>query len=241
MKTILITGSTSVTGAAIAQRLALRDSRLVLQYYSNRERSHALGAWLNENNVDHRMFQTDLTLPDNARSLIDFTVEAFDRIDVLINTVGPFAYQPIQEVTPEQWLADIALNLNSSFFTCHHALNELRRSRGHIVNFAFSGVESLKARAMSAGYCAAKTGLVTLTKSLAAALAADRIRVNAICPGLVEDDNSCADERLEMARQIPFGRPVEPDEIARAVAWLIYESPEVMTGSLLAISGGWEY
>ena len=241
MKTILITGSNSAVGIAVAKALAEQSVQLAMQYYSSEGKAQELKAWLDEKEIPNRLFQCDLTRPEQAEKLVYGTLQEFKAIDVLINIVGPYVYKDILEVTPQEWLDDINLNLNTCFHTSHYALDALRRSQGQIINFAFSGVENIKAWPMSAGYCAAKTGVVALTKSLAVALAPYKVRVNAICPGLVEDDAIGAEERQQMASQIPYGRPVQADEIGRTVAWLVSDSPEIMTGSLLNVSGGWEY
>lgn len=241
MKTILITGSNSDIGIAIAKALTDQPLQLALQYYSNQAKANELQAWLNEKNVRSHLFQCDLTDSQQAKSLIEQTLAAFGSIDVLINVIGPFVYKDILDVTPEEWFADINLNLHTCFHTSHYALDELRRNQGQIINFAFSGVENIKARSMSAGYCAAKTGVAVLTKSLAAALAPHKVRVNAICPGLVEEGHISAEERRQMASQIPYGRPVHPDEIGKTTAWLVWNSSESMTGSLITVAGAWEY
>jgi NAD(P)-dependent dehydrogenase (short-subunit alcohol dehydrogenase family) len=173
--------------------------------------------------------------------LIMETLKEFGNLDVLINVVGPFVYKNILEISPQEWQQDIHSNLSTCFNTSHYALEALQKSQGHIINFAFSGVENIKAWPMSTSYCAAKTGVVVLTKSLATALAPFKVRVNAICPGLVEEGQISAEERQIMADQIPYGRPIRPDEIGKTVKWLVFESPEVMTGSLITVSGGWEY
>jgi 3-oxoacyl-[acyl-carrier protein] reductase len=159
----------------------------------------------------------------------------------VVNVVGPFQYQAITETSPEEWQETIALNLHTCFNLTHYALPYLCESKGHIVNFAFAGVENIKAWPMSAAYCAAKTGIAVLTKSWATALAAKGVRVNAICPGLVEEGTATEAERKAMAEQIPLGRPVRPQEVAATVKWLLTDSPASMTGSLLAVSGAWEY
>lgn len=241
MKTILVTGSNSDIGIAVAKALAEQPCRLALHYHSNRPKAEALKTWLDNKGIASRLFQGDLTQPRQAEVLVSETLREFASLDVLINIVGPFVHKNILEVTPEEWLSDINLNLHSCFHTSHYALEALRRTQGHIVNFAFSGVENIKAWPMSAGYCAAKTGVAALTKSLAVALAPHKVRVNAICPGLVEEGAISAEERQHMASQIPYGRPVHPGEIGRTVAWLLRDSPETMTGSLLTVAGGWEY
>lgn len=240
-KTVLITGATSAIGIAVSQALAERGARLALHYHAHQDKAQALSAWLQDKGCAHSLYRSDLTRPANAQALVEHALTQFGGIDALVNVVGPYVHRNILEVTPEDWLADIDLNLNCCFYTCHHALAALRASRGHIVNFAFSGVENLKAWPMSTGYAAAKTGVVALSKSLAAALAADKVRVNVLCPGLTEDADINAEERQIMAAQIPYGRPVKPEEIGQTAAWLLYDSPEMMTGALLAVAGAWEY
>ncbi|MGR9046886.1 MAG: SDR family NAD(P)-dependent oxidoreductase [Gammaproteobacteria bacterium] len=241
MTTILITGSTSAVGLAVAKALARPPVQLALQYHANRTKAEELKALLDEKTIPNRLFRCDLTRPDQAEALVADTLRQFGSLDVLINIVGPYTHKDILTVSPTEWRDAIDLNLNTCFNTCHYALDALRRSRGQVVNFAFSGVENIKAWPMSAGYCAAKTGVAALTKSLAVALAPHQVRVNAICPGLVDDDAIGAEERQQMASQIPYGRPVQPEEIADTVAWLVWDSPAAMTGSLLTVSGAWEY
>ncbi|MGZ4960438.1 MAG: SDR family NAD(P)-dependent oxidoreductase [Methylomonas sp.] len=241
MKTILITGSNSAVGIGIAKVLAEQPVQLALQYHSNQSKAQEIKAWLDEKAITNRLFRCDLTRPEQAEQLVADTVRQFGGIDVLINVVGPYVYKNILDVTPQEWLDDINLNLHTCFHTSHYALAALRQRHGHIINFSFSGVENNKAWPMSAGYCAAKTGVVALSKSLAVALAPEKVRVNVICPGLVDDEDIGAEERRHMASQIPYGRPVQTSEIGKTVSWLVWESPETMTGSLLTVSGGWEY
>ncbi|MGR8940705.1 MAG: SDR family NAD(P)-dependent oxidoreductase [Gammaproteobacteria bacterium] len=241
MKTLVVTGSTSGIGMDVSLALADRGAQLVLHYHANRQKADQMAALLDRKGGAYGFYRTDLARPENAEALIAHALDRFGRIDGLINIVGPFVYRNVLELTPKEWQADIDLNLNCCFYTCHYALDALRSSQGQIINFAFSGVENIKSWPMSAGYCAAKAGVAVLTKSLATALAQDHVRVNAICPGLTEDQDINAEERQAMAAQIPYGRPVMPEEIAKTVAWLVYDSPEIITGSLLTISGGWEY
>lgn len=241
MKTILITGSSSTVGIAIAKALAKQPVKLALHYYSNHQKVSGLQSWLNEKTIPNRLFRCDLTNPEQAQQLVADTLQHFGSLDALINIVGPYVHKDILELTPQEWMNDINLNLNTCFHTSHYALEALRQSQGQIINFAFSGVENNKAWPMSTAYCAAKTGVVALSKSLAVALAPSKVRVNVICPGLVDDEDIAAEERQEMAKQIPYGRPVQADEIGQTVDWLIWNSPETMTGTLLSVSGGWEY
>ncbi len=241
MKKLLITGSTSAIGGAVCSALAERGAELVVHYHTNRQKADQLTAFLDQKGCAHSLYRADLTRPENAKALVEHALDRCGRLDGVINVVGPFVHKNILAVTPAEWLADLDLNLNCCFHVCHYALDALRDSHGQIINFAFAGVENIKPWPMSTGYCAAKTGVAALTKSLAAALAPDKVRVNALCPGLTDDEDSNAEERQAMAAQIPYGRSVMPDEIGKTVAWLVYDSPEMMTGALLSVAGAWEY
>ena len=240
-RSILITGASSEIGRGIALELASDGSSLALHCHQNPHVITELQQSLTARGCASRILCYDLTRSDQAKAMVGEVIAEFGRLDVLVNVVGPFHYRDIAEMTPEEWQETIALNLNTCFNATHHAQPYLCESRGHIVNFAFSGVENLKAWTMSAAYCAAKAGVAVLTKSWAAALAPKGVRVNAICPGLVEEGAATEAGRKHMAGQIPLGRPVRPQEIAATVRWLVTDSPESMTGSLIAVSGAWEY
>lgn len=240
-KHILITGASAEIGHHIALALSPNVANLALHYHQNETAVTATQHQLLQAGCTPLLLQYDLTQPSAAQAMIAETIATFGHLDALINVVGPFVYEDINDVTPESWERTIALNLHTCFNVIHYAKPHLIASHGHIVNFAFSGVENIKSWSMSTAYCAAKTGIAVLTKSLATALAPHGVRVNAICPGLVEETTATAAERQTMAAQIPIGRPIRPQEVANTVEWLVNKSPEGMTGSLIAVSGGWEY
>lgn len=241
MKTALVTGASSDIGRAVAIALAKKHFNLALHYWTRKKPVLAIRDAVAPLSIACELYCRDLTDPEQARTLLNEAVDRFGGIDAIINVVGPFSYRPILETTPHDFTEALSLNLNTCFFVTHYALDILRKSKGHVVNFAFAGVENSKAWPMSTAYCAAKSGVAVLTKSLAATLAPEGVRVNAVCPGLVEEGQITADERREMAAQIPFGRPVKPNEVADTVVWLVTESPSVLTGAMIAVSGGWEY
>lgn len=241
IKTALIVGASSDIGKAIAISLASEGFNIAAHYYKNFDAVRNIEEYAQKNGGKAGLFCYDLVQPEQAKEMINAVVEQFKSIDVLINAVGPFYYQDILEVSPEEWSESVTMNLHITFNTTYFAREKICASKGHIINFAFSGVENLKDWRMSTGYCAAKAGIVILTKSLAARLAPSGVRVNAICPGLIEEGTTTEQERQEMAEQIPFGRPGRPDEIAKVVEWLVIDSPPYLTGSLIPVSGAWEY
>ncbi len=241
MKTALVTGASSATGQAIALALAEGGFNVAAHYCRHPEPVHALQARATSLGVAVDLFASDLTDAAQAGEMVKAVASRFGGIDVLVNTVGPFYSQDILSVTPTEWAEAIATNLNTAFNVTYFAREHLCASKGHIVNFAFAGVENLKARPTSAAYCAAKAGIVILTKSLAAGLAPLGVRVNAVCPGLIDEGQVLSEERQAMAQGIPAGRLGSPDEVAHIVKWLVTESPSYVTGALVPVAGAWEY
>ncbi len=240
-KTALITGASSSVGSAIAQGLASAGFNLGLHYYSQNEPVEKVAGEAEKYGVSVQRLRYDLTELEQVEALVDEFISSNGKLDVLVNTIGPFYSRDILDVTPCQWREAIDLNLNITFNVTYLAKNYICRSQGHIINFGFSGVENLKAWPTSTGYCAAKAGVIVLTKSLAVALAKFKVRVNAVCPGLVFEGLTSEPERIKMEQQIPFGRPAQPTEIASLVKWLVTESPDYLTGSVIPIAGAWEY
>ncbi|MFP4498307.1 MAG: SDR family NAD(P)-dependent oxidoreductase, partial [Vulcanimicrobiota bacterium] len=182
----------------------------------------------------------DLTVPRETEEMIQTIYERFGEIDVLINVVGPFFRRNILDISPAQFKEVIELNLMTAYNTTHYSLNKIRKPGGHIIYFGFAGVENIKDWSNSPGFCIAKTGILVLAKSLAATLAADKIRVNCVCPGIIKQQKETAD-RKEVAEKVPWGRYGSPVEIAETVSWLVRESPDYITGSSVNVSGAWEY
>ncbi|OGQ22152.1 MAG: hypothetical protein A3I05_09650 [Deltaproteobacteria bacterium RIFCSPLOWO2_02_FULL_44_10] len=244
-KNALIVGASSDIGQALAVTMAKAHFNIGVHYCQNEQVAQKLEQSIIKNDSRAKLLKYDLAHPENAKKMIDDFVHDFGTIDLLINTIGPFYYRDILEVTPEQWTEAIQLNLNVVYYVTYYALKYLLESKGHIINFTFSGVENLKAWPLSADYCAAKAGVAVLTKTLAVKLGPKGVRVNAISPGVNETPGYTDEELLKIAKElsmpIPYGRTSKSKEIAEVVKWLAVESPEYLTGALIPVAGGWEY
>ena len=131
---------------------------------------------------------------------------------MLINLIGPFEPILLQALSPQQWREQMHLNLDLVFYMTHHAKNYLALSKGHVVNFAFAGAELIKARTTATAYCIAKAGVLVLTKSFAAALASEGIRVNALSPGVMSSPFR-SPARMELIKTIPSNREGHTQEL----------------------------
>jgi NAD(P)-dependent dehydrogenase (short-subunit alcohol dehydrogenase family) len=235
-KVALVTGASSDIGAVLVRELLTAKYTVYAQINSNLKALKEL-----ETTPFLRILSHDLSTSEQAEKLIQKVLEESRRLDVLINTVGPFQFKRLCDVTPEEWDEQIHFNLNLPFYMTYFAKEYLIRNQGHVVNFTFAGVEAPKAWVNSTAYCSAKIGLAVLTKSWATQLAPYKVRVNAISPGLIEVGSIDLEERKTMSDQIPYGRPGTPDEVSQVLMWLLKDSPPYITGASIPIAGGWEF
>jgi 3-oxoacyl-[acyl-carrier protein] reductase len=185
----------------------------------------------------------DVSDADNVSGFVDQTVDEFGRIDMLHNNAGVAQEStPVEDVTEASWDRIHDVNLKSAFLGAKHAVPHMRKQgSGVILNTASTA--GIRPRTGLSAYCAAKGGLITLTKQLAYELATDGIRVNAICPVATDtsmlpqfsgDDLSVDD----MLSTIPLGRLADPDDIAQAAAFLASDEASMVTGTALEVDGG---
>jgi NAD(P)-dependent dehydrogenase (short-subunit alcohol dehydrogenase family) len=168
-------------------------------------------------------------------------VARFGQLDVLVNAAGFHQMRRTTEVADEDWAYDLAANLSGPFYLCRAALPHLLDG-GNIVNVA--SVAGLEGEVYSAGYCAAKHGLVGLTRALAVEFTRDRLRVNVVCPGgmltpqvtefAAPDD---ADYKLIMRIAAPRGL-MEPHDVAAVIAFLASDDAAAIHGAVYAVDNG---
>ena len=184
-----------------------------------------------------RFVACDVSDADSVKSLF----AGLDRVDALVNAAGLAGPNPLLPDDP-LWPAIIAANLNGPWYCCTAALDKLPDRTGRVVNI--SSVLGLRGVPDQPAYCAAKHGLIGLTRSLALALAPRGITVNAVCPGWV--DTEMAQDRFrdlgitesQAALGVPMGRIASPDDIADSVAFLLSPAASHITGHALPVDGG---
>jgi NAD(P)-dependent dehydrogenase (short-subunit alcohol dehydrogenase family) len=186
----------------------------------------------------------DVTSADDVKAAVDRTVEAFGRLDFAFNNAGvEQPTKPLVEVSEDEWDRLLNVNLRGVFLCMKHELPQMLKQGGGVIVNTGSGA-SVIGIAGQAAYCAAKFGLIGLTKAAALDYASSNIRVNAICPGYVDTPmmdrftGGTPEGRQEVIDNVPAGRPASPDEIAETVVWLCSDAAAYIIGHAMVIDGG---
>jgi pteridine reductase len=237
-KIVLITGGAKRVGAAICRRLHTAGASLMLHYRRSAGEARLLQAELNHLRADSvALIQADLLDLNKLPAIIDRTLQTFGRLDALVNNASSFFPTPVGDITAQSWDDLIGTNLRAPLFLAQAAAPALRKSQGAIVNIA--DIHAERPLKNFVVYSVAKAGLVAVTRSLARELAPE-VRVNAIAPGpILWPDDSSFDElsRQRIVSHTPLKREGDPDDIAKAVYYLIAEATYV-TGDTISVDGG---
>lgn len=230
-KVVIVTGGASGIGAATAARFASEGAQVMI---GDVKEPVATGD-------DVRFTPTDVTDAAQVEALIRATLDAWERIDVLVNNAGTGFLGSTTETAPADWDKVFAINTTSIFLACRAAIPHLAATKGNIVNVA--SISGLGGDYSMAAYNASKGAVVNYTRSLAVDCAADGVRVNAICPGLVVTPMSEMaiardDDREHWFSLIPMGRAAQPEEMAGVIAFLASEDASYVTGAIVPADGG---
>ncbi|HLB63014.1 MAG TPA: SDR family NAD(P)-dependent oxidoreductase [Actinomycetota bacterium] len=244
-KVALITGGTSGIGRATAVLFAREGAKVVLTGRDQARGTEVVGEI--EGEGGRAMFaRADVRRDVDCRRTVDETVAAFGRLDVLFNNAGVYVPNDSVDCTEEEWDAQVDTSLKGTFLMTKHALPVMiGQGGGSIVNNA-SGW-GLVGGDRAVAYCAAKGGVVNLTRAMAIDHGGQGIRVNCVCPGDTvtpmeradaEARGQTWDEYVADASDRPLGRMGEPEEIARAVLFLASDESSFVTGAVLPVDGG---
>lgn len=235
-KVAVITGAASGIGAATARLMAGEGAKVVLADISG-DAANALAAALGPNAM---AVTCDVSKEADVAALIKAAADAHGRIDILFNNAGIGSFANTVELPPDQWEQVIAVDLHSVYYACHHAIPHMPRGSA-IVNTA--SISGLGGDYRFAAYNAAKGAVINYTRALSVDHARDGIRVNALCPGLVETPITAGMNEMpglpeEWHKRIPMGRGAQPEEMANVVAFLASDDASYMTGSIVVADGG---
>ncbi len=238
-KVVIVTGASRGIGKAIAINLAKNNYNVVLNYNKSEEEAKNIKLELENIGINIEIYKADISKREECKKLVEFTLNKFKNIDILINNAGIAQYLEFTKITDDDWNKMININLNSAFYMCQEVLeNMIHNKKGCIINI--SSIWGMVGSSCEVHYSVSKAGMDGLTKALAKELAPSNIRVNSIAPGAINTDmnNDLDEEELkDLNNQIPFGKMGEPEDIAKCINWLIED--KYTTGQVISINGGW--
>lgn len=236
-RVVLVTGAAKRVGAALIRGFHARGARVAIHCHRSVEDARSLQQALNGRRADSAIVVSgDLTDLQVLPEIVARTVEAFGRLDVLINNASTFYPTPVGKITPEHWRDLMGSNLCAPLFLSQAAAPHLRAATGLIINMI--DIHAQRPLPEHTVYSTAKAGLVMLTKSLARELGPD-IRVNGIAPGPILWPEGGLDEKLkaDIVSKTVLKRSGAPDDIVRTALFFAADAPYI-TGQILAVDGG---
>ena len=244
-KVAIVTGGTCGIGRATALLFAQEGAKVAITGRSD-ARGQEVVAEIQQTGGAAIFVRADVRQAEECRRTVDETIQAFGRLDILFNNAGVFFPNTLLDCTEEEWDLTVDICLKGTFFMSKYALpSMIAQGSGAVINNSSGwGLEGGDA---AAAYCAAKGGVVLLTRAMAIDHSRQGIRVNCICPGDVEtpmlvDDAEARglswEAYLEAAADRPMGRIGQPEEIARAALFLASDDSSFMTGAIVAVDGG---
>jgi NAD(P)-dependent dehydrogenase (short-subunit alcohol dehydrogenase family) len=238
-KVALVTGASRGIGRAIALELANRGATIAISFRTGLSGAEVVRTEIEQLGSSSEIFQGDISDKLQARGLVRQVLETYERLDILVNNAGITRDRSIRKMTDDDWTDVIDTNLNGAFYCTSAAIPAMIEQKfGRIVSVAsFVGQAGNFGQA---NYAASKGGLVAFTKVLALELARYNITANVIAPGFTATDmlNGIPLDRLEQIKErIPMRRLAEPEEIAKAAAYLICDA-DYVTGQQISVNGG---
>ena len=248
-KVAVVTGAAMGIGAQIAERLG-QAGACVAVVDVDAERAARVAEHVHASGSIGKAFTCDVARLGDLRRTVDGVVESLGRIDILVNNAGIFPAAPALDVSEATWDRVLSVNLKGAFFLAQAVAQQMIKQGGggSIVNI--TSIDALHPTGRLVPYDSSKAGLVMMTRSLAFELGPQRIRVNAVAPGVIQTPGadvalatlagpgSAGQLKSQMVSRIPLGRIGTPDDIARAVLFLVSDAADYVTGSTLVVDGG---
>ncbi len=238
-KVAIITGSAQGIGKAIALRLAKEGANTVITDIDESIGSSTLEE-IKQFTSNTLFCKVDVSSIESTENLINKTLDKFNRIDILVNNAGITKDSLLIRMSQEDWDKVININLKGVFNCTKAVIRTMVKQRaGRIVNIA--SVVGMIGNAGQANYAASKAGVIAFTKTCAKEFASRNINVNAIAPGFIQTRMTevlSEDIKQSLLKQIPMNRFGTPDDVAKAVLFLVSDAADYITGQVIRIDGG---
>lgn len=244
-RTALITGGVSGIGRKTAYQLASEGINLIINYRSNQEKAELLGRELSEKfRIKAHLVKGDITDFQQCRQMVNDALTFFDSIDILVHNAGPYVHERkrMTDYSVDEWQYLINGNLNAVFYLSSLLIPVMRQKNwGRIITIGFDRVESAPGWIYRSAFAAAKSGLASLTKTIALEEAQHGITANMVSPGDIIGDwkeKNIIDAAGMVDETVPVGRPGTGEDIARVISFLAAEDSGYITGGIIPVTGG---
>lgn len=238
-KIVIVTGASRGIGREIAKTLAIKGYKVVANYNKSENEINKLKKELKNQGIEIECIQGDVSKREDAKKIINFTLEKYKKIDILINNAGISQFKEFTQISDQDWNYMINTNLNSVFYMTQEACsNMIKNKNGCIINM--SSIWGLVGSSCEVHYSVSKAGIDAMTKALAKELGPSNIRVNSIAPGIIDTDMNKdlnSEDLKNIKEEIPLERIGKVQDIEKCVEWLIED--QYTTGQIISINGGW--
>lgn len=238
-KVAVVTGGSRGIGAEIVKILANENYKVILNYNNSKEQAEKIQQELLGKGKEIEIIKADVSKREEAEKLIQFAINKFNKIDVLIDNAGISQEGLFTDITEDEWQKIMNTNLNSVFYCTQQALKYMiPEQQGCIINI--SSIWGETGASCEVAYSTTKAAINGMTKALAKEVGPSNIRVNAIAPGIIDTDmnkNLTTEELEQIKEEIPLNKIGKAIDIAKCVKWLVED--EYTTGQIISINGGW--
>ena len=239
-KNALVTGASRGIGRAIALELARQGANVAIVYAGNEQKAKEVQEEIQAMGRKAEIYRCNVADFEAAKGLVDQVLEDFGGLDILVNNAGIVKDGMVLSMKEEDFDRVVDINLKGAFNLIKHTYSHFMRKRaGRIVNI--TSVVGLNGNAGQANYSSSKAGLIGLTKSVAKELGARGVTCNAVAPGYINTEmTEVLSDKVKDAMKtlIPMRKPGEPEDVAKAVAFLASDSARYITGEVLRVDGG---